>query len=143
MGSSIEAHPAQGDSAPINTMMEAAMTVGCFGNHAEDRYHARQLDRFLAEQDAAEQRAARVEERAKDLMQPGEDYYPWTFENFEEAIGNAPDAQRKMLFACVSEAVDAGLQNDHANHLALVALRQLNERYWTEVAAKCADAEEA
>lgn len=106
-----------------------------------DRAQRNELNRFLADQEEEELRAERVEERTKELMQPGEDYHPWTFENFEEAIENAPDAQRKTLFACVTEAVGTGLNNDHANHLAMVAMRQLVERYWQDVSSKIAENE--
>jgi len=116
--------------------------AGIYGSSTEDRYFERQLKAHLAQQDAAERRADMVEQRTKDLMQKGESWHPWTFENFEEAIGNAPEAQRKVMFSCIASAVDSGLNNDHANHCALVAVRQLVERYCTEGAAKAADAED-
>lgn len=106
-----------------------------------ERHKSAELNAYLDKCAAAERHAEAVEERAKYLMQIGEDFHPWTFQNFTEAIENAPDAYRKTMFACIAEAVNSGLQNNHANHLALVAVRQLVERYWTECAAKAADAE--
>jgi len=101
-----------------------------------------ELNHHLNKESEAELRAAMVEQRTKDLMQVGEAWHPWSFENFEEAIGNAPEAQRKVMFSCIASAVDGGLNNDHANHCALVAVRQLVERYCTEGAAKATDAED-
>ena len=97
--------------------------------------------RYYAQQEAAERRAAMVEQRTKDLMQVGEEYHPWSFQNFEEAIANAPDSDRVLMFTYIAAAVDQGLKNDHTNHLALVGLRQLVERYWTKCAAQAADEE--
>ena len=100
------------------------------------------LNHHLNKESEAERRAEMVEQRTKDLMQVGEAWHPWTFENFEEAIVEAPKAERMQMFILIASAVDLGLKNDHGNHLALVGLRQLVERYCTEGAAKAADAED-
>lgn len=107
-----------------------------------DRARNADLNRHLAQQEAADHRAELVEARTKQLMDKGEDYHPWTFENFTEAIENAPEAERKMMFNLIAAAVDLGLNNDHGNHMALVGLRQLVERYCTKGAAARADAED-
>lgn len=104
-----------------------------------ERGQRNELNRFLERESLAEVRAEQTEQRAKDLMRMGEEYHPWTFENFEEAIGNAPDANRKIMFATIAEAVSVGLVDNHRNHLALVAVRQLVERYWTELAVSVAE----
>jgi hypothetical protein len=104
-----------------------------------ERGQRNELNRFLAAEHTQEIRAEQIEQRAKSLMRVGEEYHPWSFENFEEAIGNAPDAERKVMFATIAEAVASGLKNDHCNHMALVAIRQMNERYWTKLAVCVAE----
>jgi len=104
-----------------------------------ERAQRNELNRFLDKQDDEERHAEEIGQRAKDMMQVGEEYHPWTFTNFEEAIGNAPDSERMVMFATISAAVDLDLKNDHSNHIALVAIRQLSERYWMEAATRAAE----
>ncbi len=79
-----------------------------------------------------------INQYAKDLIQPGEQCDPWTPEHIEEAIGNSSEGYRKTMFACLIEAKSQNLSNNHANHLALVSIRQLVNRYWTEMAVHIA-----
>jgi hypothetical protein len=118
--------------------MQTDAQIGQMYERARDN----ELSRYLAKQEAAEIRAAMVEQRTKDLMQVGQDFYPWEFANFEEAVDNAPLAERKIMFSFIAAAVGSGFNNEYANHAALVAVRQLVERYWVVVAAKVADAED-
>lgn len=108
---------------------------------AERRDFRRSIEHHLKTLDEAEAEAERVEQRAKYLTQPGEEFHPWTFDNFEEAIGNAPEAERKVMFATIAAAVDSNLKNDNNNHLALVSVRCMVERYWLEIATKKAERE--
>lgn len=104
-----------------------------------ERAQRNELNRFLGKEAAEERHAEEIEQRAKDMMQVGEEYHPWTFANFDEAIGNAPDAERMVMFATIAAAVDLDLKNEYSNHMALVAIRQLNERYWMEAATRAAE----
>lgn len=103
---------------------------------ASDREFRIELNLHLSKEDQCARKAAMIEQRAKDLMQKNEWCDPWSFTNFTEAIENAPEHERKMMFSTVAEAVSQRLDNNHANHLALVALRQMVERYWLDIATK-------
>jgi len=86
-------------------------------------------------QEKAEQREAMIEAMARDLVQPGQEYDPWKYENFMEAIENAPEAMRMNYFAAMAAAVvDSKLDNQYGNHLALSVVKRLVEDYWFEVA---------
>lgn len=88
------------------------------------------LNRFLDAEAAEVRRHELIEEEALYLVQEGQEFHPWTFEHFEEAIGNAPTGDRKVMFATIASAVDLNLDNPHANSVALVAVKQLVEKYW-------------
>lgn len=103
---------------------------------ASDREFRIGLEKYLNRGDECARKAAMIEQRAKDMMQKNEWCDPWSFTNFTEAIENAPEHERKLMFSTVAEAVSQRLDNNHTNHLALVALRQMVERYWLDVATK-------
>lgn len=96
----------------------------------EKRAFRADLNRFLDAEAAAERRAELIEEQALYLVQEGQEFYPWTFDHFEEALGNAPSGDRICMYATVASAVDLHLENHHANHAALTAVRRLVEKYW-------------
>jgi len=92
------------------------------------------LNRFLDAEAAEVRRGELIEQCAVDSVQPGQEFYPWTFEHFEEAIGNAPNGDLVCMYATVAAAVDLSLDNHLANHAALSAVKQLVEKYWLECA---------
>ena len=104
-----------------------------------DRVFKSELDDFLSEQARTQRRAELIDQYALYLIQKGEEYYPWTFVHYEEAMGNAPEADRRVAFITVAAAVDLGLCNEHANHLALTAIRKLAEDYWKSIASEEAE----
>ena len=108
---------------------------GCYGNSAEDRYFERQLNKFLDEQDAAERREEMIEQKAKDLMQPGQEYDPWKFSNFMEAFCESSESMQQNVFCSIAAAVvDSKLENEYGNHLALTMIKKMVEDYWLDVA---------
>lgn len=94
----------------------------------------RDLDRYMAAETAADLRAERIESMAKDMTQPGQEYYPWTLPHFLEAVENAPEKMQILMFSCVAASVEMGLKNDHSNHLSMSAIKQLGEDYWLDAA---------
>lgn len=88
------------------------------------------LNRYLDAEAAKERRYELIEEQALYLVQEGQEFHPWTFDHFEEAIGNAPNGDRIVMFATIASAVDLHLDNHYANHTALTAVKQLVEKYW-------------
>ena len=100
----------------------------------EDRTFRSDLNRFLDAEAAAVRRYELIEQQALYLVQEGQDFHPWTFERFEEAIGNAPSGDRIAMFAIIASAVDLHLDNHFANHAALTAVQQLVEKYWLKCA---------
>jgi hypothetical protein len=94
------------------------------------------LNHFLDTAAAAERRAELIEEQALYLVQEGQEFHPWTFDHFEEAIGNAPNGDRIVMFATVASAVDLHLDNHYANYTALSAVKRLVEKYWLECATQ-------
>lgn len=65
-------------------------------------------------------------------MSAHEKIHPWEFVDFTEAIENASELKRKLMFCAIATAVNLDLKNDHANHLAMVSIRQLIDDYWEE-----------
>lgn len=108
-------------------------------NTAEDKAFRSDLNRFLDAEAAAVRRYELIEQQALYLVQEGQDFHPWTFERFEEAIGNAPSGDRILAFATIASAVDMKLDNHYANHVALTAVQQLVEKYWLECAKQEAE----
>jgi len=97
---------------------------------ASDRAFRADLNAHLDNEAFLERQAESIEQHARDLIQKGEEFYPWTFKHFEEAISNARSGERKVMFATIASAIDLHLDNHHANAVALVAVKQLVERYW-------------
>jgi hypothetical protein len=92
------------------------------------------LNRFLDAEAAEVRRYELIEEQALYLVQEGQDFHPWTFEHFTEAIENAPKGDCIAMFASVASAVDLQLNNQYSNHMALSAIQQLVEKYWLKCA---------
>lgn len=92
------------------------------------------LNRYLDAEAAKERRDELIEEQAAYLVQVGQEFHPWTFDHFEEAIGNAPNGDRIVMFATIASAVDLHLDNHFANHTALTAVQHLVEKYWLKCA---------
>lgn len=88
------------------------------------------LSRYLDAEAIKERRYELIEEQALYLVRPDQEFHPWTFDHFEEAIGNAPNGDRILMFATIASAVDLSLDNLYANHTALTAVKQLVEKYW-------------
>lgn len=91
------------------------------------------LHRFLEAEAEEQRREEQLEATALCMLQSAE-YDPWTYEHFEEATGNAPDANRRVMFAAIAAAVDSKFINNYTNHAALTAIRQLVEGYWLSCA---------
>jgi hypothetical protein len=100
----------------------------------ERREFRRDLNRYLDTEAAKERQYQLIEEQALYLVEVGQEFHPWTFEHFEEAIGNAPSGDRIAVFATIASAVDLHLDNLYANHAALSAVQQLVEKYWLKCA---------
>jgi len=101
---------------------------------ASDSAFRTDLNTFLDNEASLERRAELIVKHARDLIREGEEFHPWTFNHFEEAMVNAPEGQLIAVFVTIAAAVDLDLKNDHSNHMALVAVRQLMERYWFDCA---------
>lgn len=113
--------------------------AGCFGNHPEDRARERELNRYLDEQDKAENLAERVEAYASDLMMEGEEFYPFTPSAVNEALSEMSTGQLAVLAACLAEADSQKTKNDHANHMALTAVLMPVKEYWRNAAIQHAE----
>ena len=99
-----------------------------------DREFRADINRHINNEDEADRKAAMIKEAAKDLVQPGQEFHPWTFDNFTEAIENAPRGERMVMFASISEADHRGLNDNFANHLALTSITKMVEDYWNRAA---------
>lgn len=113
--------------------------AGCFGNHPEDRARERELDRYLDSQDAAEARQERVEAYASFLMEPGQEYFPFTPAHVAEALGELSIGPMSVLAACLAEAEGHKRNDNNRNHLALCSIIQPIKEYWRDMAMKDAE----
>ena len=92
------------------------------------------LNNHFCREAEADRKVAMIEERAKDMTQPGEEFHPWTFDHFTEAIGNAPRGEQMVMFASISEAEHRGLNDNFANNLALTSITKMVKDYWNRAA---------
>lgn len=106
---------------------------------ASDRAFRTDLNAHLDNEATQQRQDELIEAEALQLVQEGQKFYPWTFEHFEEAIGNAPNGDRITVFATMAAATDLDLNNHYSNHMALVAIRRLVEKYWLECARQEAE----
>lgn len=126
-------------SAFQHSATKGAMMFGTNTASIEKRTFRADLNRFLDAEAAAERRAELIEEQALYLVQEGQEFHPWTFEHFEEAMGNASRGDRIVVFATVASATDLHLDNHVANRTALIAIKGLVENYWLDCARQEAE----
>jgi hypothetical protein len=100
------------------------------------------LNREADEERQAEERQAMIEERAKDLMKEGQEFYPFTIEHFLEAITQSTDLEALGFGAGLLaynrvRAYGDEFNNIVADKLAITVAEELSIRcknYWFEVA---------
>ena len=86
-------------------------------------------------------RAEAVAKRAAEKLEIGGECYPWTLDNFREAIGHCKDVDMVTVIACIAAAASSNLSNPFANQYALSELKKVVEKYWLDVAIHLADRE--
>jgi len=86
------------------------------------------------QEEAQQLRNEQIAEYGAGLMLKGNEYYPWTRENFEEAIANVPEVLRYMLWSYLDDAVQNHLANGRKNRDFLVVLKTMVETYWQQIA---------
>lgn len=105
---------------------------------SSDRAFRFDLERFLQREVDADVRAQmedmRVKEYVKEFTQPGEEYDPWSFSHFEEAIENAPEAHQRWLWILVTKAADRNFTDFEHNHDVATAVVTIVEAYWLKLA---------
>ena len=112
----------------MNALMQCAVT-------ADLRAHEYQ-------QVEADHRAKAISRRAAEMVEIGGDCYPWTMDNFREAIGNCKEIDLGTAIACIAAAaIGSNLNNPYANQYALSELQKTVEKYWLGVAMYLADRE--
>lgn len=95
----------------------------------------RTKSQFLAMEREREERIAHIEQEIDSLTSPGQEFDPWAFDHFTEAVENAELTPRRIIYATVSAAiVDLDLKNSLANYLALNSIKTLVQDYWREAA---------
>ena len=108
-------------------------------NDTGDRAFRSELNQHLAKEVAQELRAEAVKELARYMVQKDEEFYPWTFEHYEEAIANASKVERLVLWSALLKVANDGLKNSSKNEFALSILQETVERYWYNLALQEAD----
>lgn len=103
-------------------------------DRASDKTFRSELNAYLDKEAEKEREAEMAEDYAKHLLEEGEEFHPWTFAHFEEAIANASYPERMTAYVTIATAVELHLSNVYSNHMAVEALRQLVENYWEEAA---------
>ena len=97
------------------------------------------LNRHMAEETRQELRAERVEAYANFLMEPGQEYFPFTPAHVAEALGELSIGPLSVLAACLAEAEGHKRNDNNRNHLALCSIIQPIKEYWRDVAMKDAE----
>ncbi len=87
---------------------------------------------------AHEQRHAMIEARAKDLLQPGADCYPWTVANMFEALTNMELRCQLVVGTYIASAADLPDNVAAQAGCGLVVVRYIRE-YWEKVAREVAE----
>lgn len=99
-----------------------------------------ELNQHLNTEMTATQRFEAKADYAASLLEEGQPDYPWTFEHFEEAMANAPDPARKLVWEYLHDANHSRFANGKKNYLALIAMQLMVDTYWMQIAIQ--DAEE-
>lgn len=86
-------------------------------------------------------RAEAVAKRAAEKLEIGGECYPWTLDNFREAIGHCADVDLIIALSTIRSAVNLQLNNPYSNQFALSELKKVVEKYWLDVAIHLADRE--
>ena len=88
--------------------------------------------------DAAARHEKRVEEAAeyaKSLLEKGQECDPWTFEHFEEAMTNAPEGGRRIVWNYIQEAALSEKNKPTNSVMAIELLKHLVMTYWEHIAS--------
>jgi hypothetical protein len=97
------------------------------------------LNRYMAQETAAEARQERVEAYANFLMEEGQECYPFTPAHVAEALNELSIGPLSVLAACLAEAEQNKRNDNIANHMALCAIVQPIKEYWRDMAMKDAE----
>ncbi len=82
----------------------------------------------------AEHREEIIRERIKRLMMRGEKYDPMSYANFFEAIDNAAEMDRNLIWNLIFAADKRRYDDDFRNRTALVAISNTVFDYWERIA---------
>jgi len=104
-----------------------------------DKAFRAELNQYLDAKAAEERRIEAKANHAADLMDKGQPDDPWTFEHFEEAMANAPEAARKLMWEYFEDANNSHFTNGKKNYLALKAMSLMVETYWMQIAIQDAE----
>lgn len=107
-----------------------------------DRAFKSELNRHIEDETEKDRRAESAERRARFMMQKDQEYYPWTFEHFEEAIANALKFERLIVWSCIAKAIRVSLNKPEENEFALSVLQDMVESYWHKLAVQKANKQE-
>jgi hypothetical protein len=77
--------------------------AGCYGNHPEDKYFERQLNRYLDKQCEDDNKEEWIEERKNELLK---DEWSFKHSNIVEAMCNLPDFQEMTLTSFIAAYKD-------------------------------------
>lgn len=98
------------------------------------------LNQHMSKLDADETKMQWIVDRANSLMEPGEEYYPFSVENVNEALSNLNFVNSCLLAGYIKIADENyGDQSAHV-HLADFIKRVIRE-YWVDPAMKKAEEE--
>ena len=109
---------------------------GIYGSHMEDRHFEGLLNAYLDKVDEAEEYDEYIEEKVKGIMAEGGDYYPYTFDNFQEAIAEASGKELLDITNYLAVCDTFNGNDDTDNELLFKAINSTVKAYWYDAAKK-------
>lgn len=109
---------------------------GIYGSYMEDRHFEGLLMAYLDKAEKEDEYDEMVAERIKDITKERADYYPFSAENFGEALNELKDVDLKILSILLATADSCNGNDDTFNGAVYKALSDAVKEYWYDAAKK-------
>jgi predicted Zn-dependent protease len=96
------------------------------------------LDRHLAEEERQTKQEEAIQQQADYLVEKGQDYYPFDYGNFGEALAEMPNGA-KMALCAIAQVASEEPDNNHVHSMVATALLSYVREYWEGLALREAE----
>ncbi|HKI53908.1 MAG TPA: hypothetical protein VJ987_07265 [Anaerolineales bacterium] len=100
-----------------------------------DQQFRRELNDHLDAEADAQRMAELHDDEVKFLTSPGQEFYPFTHDHIQEALGNMPENHQMVISAYIGAADDLP-DNEICQSFATNVIRKFIREYWETVASE-------